>query len=227
MKKLSKLFKPLISVITCLSIVFLGFTPTVAATQTMEISIYAAVGVTSSSGSSGSDGAHAWIVIKNNYGSIKIGTQTINAGDSITMGNWGNLSKKGIWYGVERNRINQYKNNSNTVYLKRNISHTYAAAITRTMENNNYWGLIHNCTHFATRVWNAAGGSIGSHTTPSQLRNKIMTYSSYRTGTNDSDFRNASSSEKWYWVNAAPQSLNEEEIQVLDKRLNPKLVELQ
>ena len=95
-----------------------------AASCTIRMSIYAAINA-NTSGISWLCNSHAWIVIENmGSNTITIGTQSLNSGQSCTMGLFGNTSPKGIWYNREKNERSRgiYQNNSNTVYYQKIIS---------------------------------------------------------------------------------------------------------
>lgn len=159
------------------------------------VSIYSSVNTLNSLSSSTMTRQHAWIVITN-YGSAKkIGNYNVPYNGSVTIGTWGNTTPKGLWYNKERNRISDFQNNNNTVYLQTTMYESQISSINNVINNGNSWNLLtNNCTHFAIRIWNAAGGTfIPNIHTPMSLREKIMTYYGYKTGTNDAGFRAASS----------------------------------
>ena len=81
------------------------------------------------------------------------------------------------------------------------------------MNNNNYWGILHNCVHFAVRIFNSVGGStISTSADPTALRSRIMSKSDYGTGTYDDDYRYSLTTEKWYSVGAVATEVTDEEI---------------
>lgn len=165
----------------------------------MTISIYAAINTTgSSSGVSGLGNSHSWIVIKNTGAAKTIGNYRIAHNSSVSIGTWGNTAPKGIWYNLERKKISQFQNNSNTVYDKMIISEAKLSAINNVIKSGNKWSLTNNCTHFAIRLWNAAGGNYSSCTTPAALRTKIMNSGGYSTGRLDGDFQACSTEARAY-----------------------------
>ena len=213
-KSLSKkiAIKLFICIITIISTCIYGLGSSYAASN-LQISIYAGINAKSASASSGLGDSHAWIVIKNLGNPIKIGTYNLGTNKSLTMGLFGNTSRKGIWYNKEANDRGLYQNNSNTVYLISTVSHSKISAIEEVMKNNNYWGLLHNCTHFAVKVWNASGApSIDTSADPASLRSRIMSKSGYKTGNTHSNWVNANTDEKWYSINAISSTVSNKEI---------------
>lgn len=208
-KLVMKLF---VCIITMIGVCIHGLSSSYAANN-LQISIYAGINAKSASASSGLGDSHAWIVIKNLGNPIKIGTYNLGTNKSLTMGLFGNTSRKGIWYNKEANDRGLYQNNSNTVYLTSTVSHSKISTIEEVMKNNNYWGLLHNCTHFAVKVWNASGASsIDTSADPASLRSRIISKSGYKIGNTHSSWVNANTDERWYSVNAIASIVSDEEI---------------
>lgn len=108
--------------------------PVLAATG-LDVYIYATIG-SSSSSSSAFLSSHSWIVIKNNGSAVKIGDYNLGQGKSITLGAWGNGQKPWcIWYGRDAVNRTKFPNNSNTVYMKKNVISSKATTITNIMKN--------------------------------------------------------------------------------------------
>lgn len=157
----------------------------------MRISIYSTIIIPTSNACLGLGDSHAWVVIENlGSSSVTIGSETLSSGQSCTMGLFGNKSKKGIWYNIEANERTKYLNGGNTVYLTKTVSGTNVISnIVNVMNNNNYWGLLHNCAHFAVKVFNAAGGTqVTTSLDPASLRIRIKEHSNYSTGISPTGF---------------------------------------
>lgn len=222
MKRKATFNKIMICLAMMISLCTINLSSVFAASNTLRISIYSSVNIPTSSASSGLGDSHSWVVIKNlGSSSVKIGTETLSSGQSCTIGLFGNKSKKGIWYNIEANDRTKYLNNGNTVYLTKTVSGTNVVNnIVNTMNNNNYWGLLHNCAHFAVKIFNAPGGTkITTSADPSSLRIRIMEHSGYKTGTNHTDFVNSKKTTKWYSVGAVSKEVTNEEI------LNGKIID--
>lgn len=206
-ESLTKLF---VCIFTIISVCVCGLNNSYAANN-LQITIYAGVNAISDSASSGLGNSHAWIVIKN-CSPVEIGTYTLDTNKSLTMGLFGNTSRKGIWYNKEANDRHLYQNNSYIVYLTATVSHSKISAIEEVVENHNYWGLLtHNCAHFAVKVRNASGAtSIDTSAEPAALRSRIMSKSGYKIENTQSDWVNSNKDETWYYVNAISPVSDEE-----------------
>lgn len=195
MKNLKKIILSLVVMLT----IIMPSSSNVSAANYLNIYIYAAINTkSSSSGSSGLGNSHAWIVIKNNTSSqVTIGNYKLNSNASVTIGTWGNTTPTGLWYNKERSKYSEFQNNNNTVYKTGSITTSQLSKINSTINSSDSWSLLNNCTHFAISVWNQTDETkIGSCTTPSQLRDKIIATNSYSIGTNNAAFKNASTTVK-------------------------------
>ena len=104
------------------------------------------------------DDSHAFLVFKNMSNStITIGHMPVDAGDSITIGTFGNrAAHRGIWYNIEG-----YHNPSSvTTYgMTNGVTRSELTKINQTINANDRWSLANNCTTFAIKVWNSGNVS--------------------------------------------------------------------
>lgn len=104
---------------------------------------------------------HSWIEVKNtSKKEITVGRYKLKAGDSMTVGTWGNKSNgKGIYYNMEA-----YYHKTIAPYNPRySYSKTITAKQVKTLSDkinlNNTWTYDRNCTSFSKQVWNSIASS--------------------------------------------------------------------
>ncbi|MDE6125113.1 MAG: hypothetical protein K2G22_07805, partial [Eubacterium sp.] len=135
--------------------------------------------IAGSSGIAGLSG-HSFIIVKNTSDStITVGHMPVNAGDSVTIGTYGNRSAhKGIWYNIE-----SYCGLKGTSYgLTSALTLNDLNAINKVINDNDKWTNIYNCSYFAKIVWNTLFPTKTiSGTDPLTLANSIKSKDNYIT----------------------------------------------
>ena len=129
-----------------------------AANNTILFSIYATDSGSSSSTGGSFLGGHAWLVIENNTSySYSFYNTTIHSGETISIGTWGNrkdptTNKKhnGAWLNLE-SYCNMWKNCNS---LTTTITSSDLSEISQKCISMNEWGILKNCSYFASVIWN-------------------------------------------------------------------------
>lgn len=119
------------------------------------------------------DNTHSWIVVENlSADDITVGRYPLSANASVTVGTFGNKSPHdGVWYNIEG-----YAQASNHVSIAMDLSKAELETVSTTINNNNSWTLLSNCSTFASTVWNSVSStkvSAGFPNTPSGLADSI------------------------------------------------------
>ena len=139
-------------------------------------------------GSSFNTSGHAFLSIENTSGStITVGGLSVEAGKTVTVGTWGNKDEHtGLWYNLEGYFQNQSNAYSNAVSLRVSLSSNLLETVSTNIKNNDSWGLLSNCSTFATKIWNSVCStkvSAGTPNTPTSTVNSIKSYTDlYSTG---------------------------------------------
>ncbi len=174
---------------------FLGVQATKAYADTsnsiIQLSIYARYGDGSSSSSDIGLG-HAWLVIENGTSSsYSFYNTTILAGETFSIGTWGNINDpdtnktvKGAWLNLEA----YYQMSDSTASLTIEITPSQLSIVSEKSISMNKWSAINNCSYFASKVWNSVAPNdkqVNSYffpaNYPSTLKNSIQKISGYQT----------------------------------------------
>ena len=137
----------------------------------------------------GSFGGHAFVVIMNDSDkTITVGTYELDAGSSVSIGTWGNMSgHKGIWYNLETAHQAIDGQYNTYVSLSMDINSVDLKIINEFIDNNDAWTAYNNCSYFASGVWNEVSdtqvSSLGLWNNPQTLAKSIMSIDGYSTGT--------------------------------------------
>lgn len=125
---------------------------------------------------------HSWLVVRNSSGSaILVGKKSVNNGDSVSIGTFGNISQhKGIWYNVElAYSVSSYVSMTRTIE-----TNTQLNTLNNKINSKDSWSITNTCSTFAANVWNSVfSDKVTVGITPSGLANSIkkFTYSSNAT----------------------------------------------
>ena len=95
---------------------------------------------------------HAFLIFYNDSDfSIRVGHMTVEEGDFVTIGSYGNRdAHRGIWYNIEA-----YRQPSSVYAYGRPITSAQLESINNTINSRDSYSLIdNNCCHFAVDVWN-------------------------------------------------------------------------
>ena len=116
---------------------------------------------------------YSWVVIHNqSSSSIKVGHMTVGTGKSVTLDTWANIKEhKGIWYNLE-GYYTMAKHASVSTY----INATQLSTMNKKINSIDRWGILINCSSFATDIWNSishTNASSGLVNTPSGLASSI------------------------------------------------------
>lgn len=158
-----KINKSLFCSMICLCMFFMSVIHVDAATYVANVRLYSTLADN-----------HSWLVVKNtSSSSFYVGGYNLSPGSSVTIGTWGNINQHtGIWYNLEG-----YYNLSTHVSVAKNITSSEVSDMNFTINNNDRWGLLYNCSSFASSVWNAISStkvSAGLVNTPSNLAESIQ-----------------------------------------------------
>lgn len=133
-------------------------------------------GISSSVGLNG----HTFLIFKNIGNSeITIGHMPLEAGDSVTIGTFGNRSAhEGIWYNIEG-----YGGATPPTYaLLTGVTYGELIDINKAINDHDSWSITDNCSSFAVDVWNAGNsGKTLSGGNPAAVVNSIKRQDGYTT----------------------------------------------
>lgn len=159
--------------------------------EVIQLSIYSRYGEGSSS-SNGIGLGHAWLVIENGTSFYAyVYNAVMLPGETFSIGTWGNRkdpdtnkNHNGAWLNLEA----YYGLTDNTVSLTITITEEQLAIVSEKCISMNKWDAIHNCSYFASQIWNAVAPSnmkVNSYTFPanypSTLKNSIQNIDGYQT----------------------------------------------
>lgn len=130
--------------------------PRITFVATITIVSYSGGGIFSSVGTEG----HSFLKVRNETSStITVGHMTVAAGDTITLGAFGNRSAHtGIWYNIEGYYSSSISSTSSYA-LVTGLTSSQLTTLNTTINNNDSWTLINNCSYFARTVWNSIASS--------------------------------------------------------------------
>lgn len=105
---------------------------------------------------------HVWIYIENiSSQTLKVGAYDLPAGEGVSMGTWALAVADGwgVYYNVEAYACADKNRNADDYYsLTKTLDAQELEKVSKEVSRFNWWDPIFNCTVFAYRVWNAAGG---------------------------------------------------------------------
>lgn len=137
---------------------------------------------------------HAWIYIENYLDiEVTVGAYRMNPYGSISVGTFlfTRADGMGVYYNVERYCGNKY-GLRNQAWLGMEVTKDQILKVTKEIKAWNYWDPYFNCTFFAAKVWNAAGGRfIMPMMFPALTTSQIKTNG----GTKDVNMQNVDASE--------------------------------
>lgn len=152
---------------------------------------------TGNSGSSSfSDLGHSWISITNYWGSnLNIGGISVADGKSVTLGTWGNLQHKGLWYNAEGYVQSKGTSWSQASSIQRPIRQIDLDIINKNISTHDGWNIVNNCSSFASDIWNSVSSDTekvhaGIINTPGLLKESITKVGKSNTWTNYTVGRN-------------------------------------
>lgn len=123
---------------------------------------------------------HTFLIFKNIGNSeITIGHMPLQAGDSVTIGTFGNRSAHdGIWYNIEG-----YRGATPPTYaLLTGVTYGELIDINNAINNHDRWSITDNCSSFAVDVWNAGNsGKTLFGGNPTAVVNSIKNQNGYTT----------------------------------------------
>ncbi len=97
---------------------------------------------------------HAFVAVTNNSSeSITIGALEVGAGESASIGTWGQSAHWGVWYNLESEymSIDRYQGISS---ITQDITLSQVDMLTQYIQENDYWTFTKNCSYFAVNIWN-------------------------------------------------------------------------
>lgn len=135
--------------------------------------------------SSWNTSGHAFLSFKNtSTSSVTIGSYEVDVDEEITIGTWGNQSQhNGVWYNLESYFKHSAGEFSGCASLTMNVTQADVDDINTAISNNDTWGIMNNCSSFASKVWNEVSRntlSAGSPNTPTSLKTSIQAVSGYQ-----------------------------------------------
>ncbi len=160
----------------------------------IKLSVYALYGGGDSSSSSGGDGlGHAWIVVENGTGNIYDFYNTLMiGGETFSIGTWGDRVDHDTGKAVKKAWLNLESYfqmvGESTVSLTIEITEKQLETVSKKCIELNNWGLVNNCSYFASHVWNEVapeGMKVNSYFFPANfpktLKASIQKISGYQT----------------------------------------------
>lgn len=129
-----------------------------AAESVALLRIYSTTG--SGSSSSSSNLGHSWLTITNLSGSTtNIAGLNVADGKSVTASTWDesvSLSSEheGLWLNLD-SKINSMGSNLQNVSIQIPLRQIDLDTVNTNIANNDKWGLLNNCSSFASRIWNS------------------------------------------------------------------------
>lgn len=169
------MFKRVLSLLLGMLMLFSSIPVFAASTDVAELILY-----------STENDDHSFLVVKNlSSSTIKVGHFDVESKSSVTLGTWGSIKEhKGIWYNLEG-----YVGIADNVSVSMNLTETQLTTLNSTINKNDSWALLSNCSTFASKVWNSVSStkvSAGLINTPGNLADSIKskfadTYESNRT----------------------------------------------
>ena len=127
-------------------------------------------------------GGHVFLIVTNrlNY-EITIGHFPVGAGESITIGTFGDRSAHtGIWYNIEG--CLGVLSDCTTYALATALTVTELKAVNNKINELDDWSITENCSYFAVNVWNATPTSqTVSGWNPAAVVSSIKSYDGYLT----------------------------------------------
>ena len=176
-------FKKILAIIIACTMIFaINISYVNAAEVTPRIDFVARIRVVSFAGggplSSVGYNGHSFIVVENTSNtSITVGHMPVAAGDSVTLGTFGNRSAHvGIWYNIE----GCLGYTSPAYSLSTYLTLGELAQVNIVINNNDHWTYTDNCSGFAVDVWNATPSPYTiSGGNPAAVVNSIKSKSSY------------------------------------------------
>lgn len=130
---------------------------------------------------------HAWISFKNDsYPTVRFGGLNVAPYTEVTIGTFGNLEAYhvGIWYNLESYLVNELGQMSGRVSLSIDITRDELDTINALIDANDDWGILNNCSSFATKIWNSVADdkvSASYPNTPTSLVSAIKSFDYYQT----------------------------------------------
>ena len=110
---------------------------------------------------------HAFVSIENiSEDTIKIGKNTLEPHEAITIGTWSIKAHFGVWYNVESNYIKNHNKYDGRISVTCGINSNDIATISKFIDNNDYWSPLHNCSQFALNLWNSVASTDEKLVTP-------------------------------------------------------------
>ena len=110
---------------------------------------------------------HAFVSIENiSEVTIKIGKNTLEPHEAITIGTWSIKAHFGVSYNVESNYINNHNKYDGRISVTCGINSNDIATISKFIDNNDYWSPLHNCSQFALNLWNSVASTDEELVTP-------------------------------------------------------------
>lgn len=129
-----------------------------AAESVALLRIYSTTG--SGSSSSSSNLGHSWLTITNLSGSTtNIAGLNVADGKSVTASTWDesvspSSEHEGLWLNLD-SKINSMGSNLQNVSIQIPLRQIDLDTVNTNIANNDKWGLLNNCSSFASRIWNS------------------------------------------------------------------------
>jgi len=128
--------------------------------------------------------------VNNTKSDITVGTYTLGAGQSVSLGTFGNKNERfGLFYNLEAyGSQNLGWSYENYVSVQMDIGDAELGKINTFIGKNDSWSAYNNCSYFSAGVWNVASDTklsplnSASWNTPTGLSKSIMQQEGYVTG---------------------------------------------
>ena len=78
----------------------------------------------------------------------------VNPGETITVGLWSVFEHFGVWYNIESNYIKEHNKYAERVSITIGVNVEDILKMSKTIEENDAWTPLYNCSKFALEVWN-------------------------------------------------------------------------
>lgn len=122
-------------------------------------------------------GGHSWIYIENlSDQAIVVGLYTVPVDGTVSVSTGKNrrADGAGVYYNVDSYLVNNKGCGVGRRSLQMDITAAQLERVSNTINSNNRWSVAFNCSNFAEKVWNSAGGKkVYSLGTPSFLKTYI------------------------------------------------------
>ncbi len=98
---------------------------------------------------------YSWIAIINDSNDgYNIGPYYMEAGETVTVGLWGNLDHAGVWYNIESHVIDSLGFFDGRVSVSKSITREQMGTVNSYVSSHDYWNISYNCSVFVKDIWN-------------------------------------------------------------------------